>query len=137
MDRLTYKITNIQTGNVLSYGLNSGCNMMLKGIQKLGAYEDAEEQGLLLRPKCRLGDVVYALWSIPTESKYVVYPAEVKEINLSSTNARKMIMYKLEPIAFRGRYNKYYDDDFGELVFMSQEEAEKELERLNGNGEEL
>ena len=94
---------------------------------RLAEYEELEEQGLLLRPKCRLGDVVYALWSIPTESKYVVYLAEVKEINLSSTNARKMIMYKLEPISFRGRYNKYYDDDFGKLVFMSLEEAEQAL----------
>ena len=103
------------------------CNYLNDSLEKLADYEDAEEQGLLLRTKCRLGDVVYALWSVPTESKYVVYPAEVKEINLSSTNARKMIMYKLEPIAFRGRYNKYYDDDFGKLVFQSQEEAEQAL----------
>ena len=99
-------------------------------LKELRDYRKAEEQGLLLRPKCRLGDVVYALWSIPTESKYVVYPAEVKEINLSSTNARKMIMYKLEPIAFRGRYNKYYDDDFGKLVFMTEEEAEQALKQM-------
>ena len=99
-------------------------------LEQLKSYEDAEKQGLILRPKCRLGDIVYALWSVPTESKYVVYPAEVKEINISSTNARKMIMYKLEPIAFRGRYNKYYDDDFGKLVFMSQEEAEKALKQM-------
>lgn len=108
----------------------ASCEFERKITKKLADYEDAEEQGLLLRPKCRLGDVVYALWSIPTESKYVVYPAEVKEINLSSTNARKMIMYKLEPIAFRGRYNKYYDDDFGKLVFMSQEEAEQALKKM-------
>lgn len=95
----------------------------------------AEDEGLLLRPKCRLEDIVYALWSVPTESKYVVYPAEVKEINLSSTNAQKMLMYKLEPIAFRGRYNKYYDDDFGKVVFMSEEEAEQVLEAMKGGAE--
>jgi len=104
-------------------------------INKLAEYENAEEQGLLLRPKCRLGDIIYALWSVPTKSKYVVYPAEVKEINLSSTNARKMLMYKLEPIAFRGRYNKYYDDDFGKLVFMTEEEAEQALEAMKGGAE--
>ena len=98
--------------------------------EKLKHYEDAEDQGLLLRTKCRLGDIVYALWSVPTKSKYVVYPAEVKGINLLSTNARKMLMYKLEPVAFRGRYNKYYDDDFGKLVFMTEEEAEKALEQM-------
>lgn len=113
-----------EAGNEYGY---KGKSKLVEYLKELKTYKDAEEKGLLLRPKCRLGDVVYALWSIPTESKYVVYPAEVKEINLSSTNARKMIMYKLEPIAFRGRYNKYYDDDFGKLVFMSQEAAEQTL----------
>jgi len=99
-------------------------------LKELRKYRKAENEGLLLRPKCRLGDIVYALWSVPTESKYVIYPAEVKEINLCSTNAQKMLMYKLEPIAFRGRYNKYYDDDFGKLVFMTEEEAEQALEQM-------
>ena len=62
MERLTYKITNIQTGDVLSYGLNSGYNMMLKGIQKLGEYEDAEEQGLLLRLPFKIGQKVYYIY---------------------------------------------------------------------------
>jgi len=99
-------------------------------LKELRKYRKAENEGLLLRPKCRLGDIVYALWSVPTESKYVIYPAEVKEINLCSTNAQKMLMYKLEPIAFRGRYNKYYDDDFGKLVFMTEEAAEQALEQM-------
>lgn len=100
--------------------------------EHLKSYEDAEETGLLIRPKCRLGNIVYALWSIPTEARYVIYPAEVKEISLSSTNARKMIMYKLEPIFFRGRYNKYYDDDFGKLVFLTESEAEQALAKREG-----
>lgn len=99
-------------------------------LSKLQQYEDAEENGMLIRPKCRLGNIVYALWSIPTEARYVIYPAEVKEISLSSTNARKMIMYKLEPIFFRGRYNKYYDDDFGKLVFLTEAEAEQALRQM-------
>ena len=61
MERLTYKITNIQTGNVLSYGLNSGFDMV-KAIQKLGAYEDAEEQGLLLRLQFKIGQKVYYIY---------------------------------------------------------------------------
>ena len=31
----------------------------LKYYKKLAAYEDAEEQGLLLRLKCKVGDTVY------------------------------------------------------------------------------
>ena len=135
MERLTYVLIAPKTGEVLAYKLNPGVTDVT-AKNKLGKYEDLEEQGRLLRTKCRLGDVVYALWSIPTDAKYVVYPAEVKEINLSSTNIRKMIMYKLEPIAYRGRYNKYYDDDFGKVVFTSQEEAEAALEKMKGEEHE-
>lgn len=58
MERLTDKITNIENGNVLSYRLKREFDS-LKGIQKLGAYEDAEEQGLLLRIECHCKDCKY------------------------------------------------------------------------------
>ena len=139
MDRLTERVgEDFQCNNnecMLSY-CNRECNHYQCMINKLAEYEDAEYNGFLLRTKCKLGDIVYALWSIPTESKYVVYLAEVKEINLSSTNARKMIMYKLEPVAYRGRYNKFYDDDFGKFVFVTKEEAEAALENMKGEEHE-
>ena len=34
-------------------------------IEKLGKYEDAEEQGFLLRLPCKVGDTVYKLWYKP------------------------------------------------------------------------
>lgn len=139
MERLTKRITQYTielsaSANPIQYN-GSSQRVHIKHpfwnvFDRLCKYEDAEENGLLLRPKCRLGNIVYALWSIPTEARYVIYPAEVKEISLSSTNARKMIMYKLEPISFRGRYNKYYDDDFGKLVFLTEAEAEQALRQM-------
>ena len=101
-------------------------------LRALAQYEDKEEQGLLIESKCTIGSIVYALWSVPTERKYVIYPAEVKEITFSKFNQRGMAMYKLEPISFRGRYHKYYDDDFGKLVFRTEDEAEEALAKMGG-----
>lgn len=61
MERLTDKITNIENGNVLAYRLKREFDS-LKGIQKLGAYEDAEEQGLLLRLPFKIGQKVYYIY---------------------------------------------------------------------------
>lgn len=58
MERLTEKITNSKTENVLAYRLKREVDR-IKAMQKLGEYEDAEEQGLLLRLPCKVGDAVY------------------------------------------------------------------------------
>ena len=145
MDRLT-----IRCGNCV--GAIKPEDMGTQGIlRKLAEYEDLEEQGLLLRLPapldgvelfsldgkktwfgfpCNVGDIVYALWSVPSETKYIIYPAEVKEICIGIYNLRKTIKYKIEPISFRGRIHKYYTDDFGKLVFLTQEEAEASLEKI-------
>ena len=120
MERLTYKITNIQTGDVLSYGLNSGCNIMLKGIQKLGAYEDAEEQGLLLKLPCPIGTTVYNItwWDIVQE--------KVK-VN-GKTFYRETHKHKVSKSTFSFMDIK----DFGKTVFLTKEEAEQALADMQG-----
>ena len=37
------------------------CEIMTSVCEKLGKYEDLEEQGLLLRLPCKVGDTVYAI----------------------------------------------------------------------------
>lgn len=83
--------------------------------------------GVIVLP-CKVGDVVYALWETPTETKYVVYCAEVKEIHFCKKNNRLSTIYKLESIEYRGRIREYFDCDFDKLVFLFREEAEKALE---------
>ena len=120
MERLTYKITNIQTGDVLSYGMNSGFNMMLKGIQKLGAYEDAEEQGLLLRLPCKVGDTVYWLsnWYC-IGNKYKVTEEKVENFG-----------YDGEDIYVGLGYGK--NGVYNQRVFLTKEEAEQALADMKG-----
>lgn len=100
-------------------------------VEKLKEYEDLEEQGKLLKLPCAVGDIVYALWSVPTEQKYVIYPAEVKEICIGIYNNRRTIKYRLEPISFRGRILNFYSDDFGKKIFLEESEAENALKQMN------
>ena len=111
MDRLTYKITNIQTGNVLSYGLNSGCNMMLKGIQKLGAYEDADEQGLLLRLPVPEGTEVYVI-------------VEAYSFGEVGDEAEKWFSIH------KDKFSRNMIEEFGKTVFLTREEAEQALKQM-------
>ena len=83
-----------------------------------------------IRPPVKVGDVVYALWETPTlytETKYVLYSAEVKEVSQCKRNNRLVLIYKLEPTSFRGRIREFFDYDFGKTVFLSREEAVKAL----------
>lgn len=83
-------------------------------------------------PPCKVGDVVYALWDVPTETKYIVYCAEIKKISQYNKNCRLTVFFEIEPVEFRGRRKEYQIDDFGKTVFLTREEAERALkEREN------
>ena len=52
-ERLTEKITNMNTGEILAYRFRSvSAAEQIKAARKLGEYEDAEEQGRLLVLPC-------------------------------------------------------------------------------------
>ena len=83
-------------------------------------------------PLCKVGDAVYALWEAPIPEKYVLYYAEVKEISIRKRNCRIAYSYKVEPLGIAGRIKEYLDEDFGKLIFLTKEEAEKALGGVQG-----
>lgn len=86
--------------------------------------------------KCKVGDWVYALWEAPVKEKYIIYCAEVKEIRISNRFCRLTTTYILEPVEYRGHRKEYFDSDFGELVFLSCEEAKAALAKTDGERKE-
>ena len=44
------------------------CKWNEKALKKLKEYEDAEEQGLLLRLPCKVGDTIYYIFGIPKKN---------------------------------------------------------------------
>lgn len=98
--------------------------------KKLKAYEDAEEQGLLLRLPCKVGDVVYAFLST---CNYFA-ECQINKIELKPTLYGD-ICYFLEPTDHRGCLYRYFEDEFGKTIFIKRDEAEaklKEMEESHG-----
>lgn len=114
MERLTEKITNKDTGEVLAYRLKSNVSR-IQADKKLGEYEDAEEQGLLIRIPCRVGDYVYYV----TENKRVV-----------ETFVHRTIIHDGYAFLAFADGKIMYSYDFGKTVFLTLAEAEKALAEM-------
>ena len=86
-------------------------------LESLGKYEDLEEQGLLLRLPCKVGDTVYVLCkNIVTEKQ--VYDVQYRGGITYQKGQRWYV--NIGGVA-------YYEMDFGKTVFLTQEEAEQKL----------
>lgn len=89
-------------------------------ITKLATYEDAEEQGLLLRLPCKVGTEVYNItWWDDIQEKVVVK---------GKTYYRTVHKHKVSKSTF-----SYFDiDEFGKTIFLTKEEAEAKLKEMRG-----
>lgn len=110
-------------------------------LEQLKAYKDAEEQGLLLRLPCKIGDDVYF---IPSEVNYKlnilngyeknnrVYHQKIERIVLTRNGwyveCDKDIEYGTDRIHIK--------QHFGETWFLTREEAEAALEKMKGEDHE-
>ena len=89
-------------------------------MEKLAAYEDAEEQGLLLRLPYPLGtEYIYFV----DEKDMDVYELDAEKIEASMMPISKKILYTIDcfEILF---------EDFGKIVFLTREEAEAKLKEM-------
>ena len=88
-------------------------------FQKLVEYEDLEEQGLMLRLSCKVGDTI---WYVDEDDDD--YPIKL-EIDTISRNDNNDIWY----YAYDDVYGKFgfINSDFGKTVFLTKAEAEKKL----------
>ena len=84
-------------------------------VQKLGEYEDLEEQGLLLRLPCKVGDTVYHIEDNEI-NKFVVYSFDIRPLQQFVCN------YEGISLNFK---------NFGKTVFLTKEETEQKLKEMN------
>lgn len=100
-------------------------------IAKLAAYEQAEEQGFLLRLPCKVGDTVYQI------SENFIEPCTVETIFLGNYKDRNGNYCNMAEIYY-DRYDcpytsdEIYFTDIGKTVFLTQEEAEARLAEMEG-----
>ena len=108
--------------------LNTGGNDFQDIIDKLAEYEAAEEEGRLVVLPCNVGDTVYLIDDIDC-----VFEREsiVTEIEIDKDGITIMIQDEI-PICSSG----YNLSDFGEIVFLTREEAEKALKEMKEKQDE-
>ena len=96
-------------------------------IEKLASYEEAEEQGLLLRLPCKVGDTLYDIIDfVEGNNSPEIYVIDASKIEVSRD--KKGVLYTIDCADYR-------EDEFGTTVFSSMEEAEQALARMEENHE--
>lgn len=94
----------------------------------LKEYEDLEEKRLLLRLPCKVGDIVYAF--LPSDNHFS--ECQIYKIEIKPTIYGNMC-YFIEKTGRRGCLYKYFEDDFGKTVFLTQAEAEQKLKEMESD----
>ena len=105
-------------------------------LEELKSYKNAEEQGLLVRLPCKVGDTVWVVTSPINVFDYGEYDGdaeyEVYESFLSSVSyymsGEQFRIYAKVTNSFIAAYFK--ECDFGKSIFFTREEAEKKLEEM-------
>lgn len=87
---------------------------------KWNEYKQLEEQGLLLRLPCKVGDTVYAL-RYGEENDFIIVETKIIEIR------QNMNGIFFEPLISRKAYKT---EDFGKTVFLTKAEAEQKLKKM-------
>ena len=134
MGRLTYKTEKKLQKCGINYLPREGLNVF-DLHSKLGKLEDAEEQGLLLRLPCKVGDTVYSYCSCFGNLEY-----EVDNIVMTENEIIYQCSAYSEPIG--DCPSECLDEiepdisDFGKTVFLTKEAAEQALKEGVKNGDE-
>lgn len=106
-------------------------------FKKLAQYENLEEQGLLPKLPCKVGDTVYFVSERNEKQgrrKVTIEFVEkgiVDNITLGSTMIPQVTVCTAENMwtTFDGV------EDFGKIIFLTQNEAEEALKGMEGDGE--
>lgn len=93
-------------------------------FKKLADYEDLEEQGLLVRLPCKVGDTVY----VPTRN----FVSELR-ITMVSVNMHEAYFSWMLNSGIYPNLDGFSKSKLGKSVFLTREEAEKKLDEMKKN----
>lgn len=95
-------------------------------LEELKSYKDLEEQGLLVRLPCKVGDTVYR---VNVGAKQPIIPMTVSEIHFLCYKNERAVRFDTIGKEDMGE-SCYRLEDIGRIVFLTREEAEKKLEEM-------
>ena len=96
----------------------------ISAARKLCDYEDLEEQGLLVRLPCKVGNTAFR---INKGAKNPIIELTVTQIDITRRS------YNLEVIDRDCGELMCFKNDIGKNVFLTREEAEKKLEEIQND----
>ena len=139
MERLTKRgISGITYNNSPGFMCSCYCDNCSKGtkncdrlkamVNRLAKFEDLEEQGLLVRLPCKVGDTVYR---VNAGAKQPIIPMTVSEIHFLCYKNERAVRFDAIGKKDMGE-SCYRLEDIGRIVFLTREEAEKKLEEMKG-----
>ena len=92
-------------------------------LQKLADYEDLEEQGLLLRLPCKVGDKVFKL------KQYNYCPVGICRKDISCSECRANTTFGI----VEGKFMLKELKEIGKTVFLTKAEAEQKLKEMESD----
>lgn len=95
-----------------------------KWLKELKSYKDAEEQGLLVRLLCKVGDTVY----VPTRNFVSELRITMVSVDMHGAYFSWMLNSGIYP-----NLDGFSKSKLGKTVFLTREEAEKKLEEMKAN----
>lgn len=129
MERLTEKIKNKHTGELLAYRVR--CHKDVEAVQKLGRLEDLEEQGKLPRLPCAVGDMVWDI-DFGRPCSYEVTGFSFRSLNDDWEGEKILdqvvVYYTNSNGSITGTFTV---SEIGQTVFLTREEAEAALKELS------
>ena len=106
-----------------------GLNKVTDALNRLAYYEELEEQGLLVKLPCKVGDMVYF---IKSAFSLAAFPIEAKVMTINPFFNPNHLRF--ETITTYNGIQRYFESKaIGKTVFLTREEAEKVLLELEGN----
>lgn len=97
--------------------------------KELKKYKDLEEQGLLVRLPCKVGDTVYR---VNAGAKQPIIPMTVSEIHFLCYKNERAVRFDTIGKEDMGE-SCYRLEDFGRIVFLTHEETVNKLEEMKKN----
>jgi len=94
--------------------------------KEIRAWRNLEEQGLLVRLPCKIGDTVYR---VNAGAKQPIIPMTVSEIHFLCYKNERTVRFDAIDKEYMGE-SCYRLEDIGRIVFLTHEEAEKKLEEM-------
>lgn len=131
MERLTERERNVDGTGVAKEEITDGLLKPFadKILTKLAVYEDLEEQGLLVKLPCKVGDTVYR---VNAGAKQPIIPMTVSEIHFLCYKNERAVRFDAIGKEDMGE-SCYRLEDIGRIVFLTREEAEKKLEEMKND----